>query len=227
MLVEKNRIPSYAEKGGKMKKLLTLKKTKAFWLYFVLALIFLLAAIVFAPVWSGTDVFFKGWGRKVIDIFIAFLIILYLCTYLVKKVARGGNGVIKILTIIEFVVLALIALGCVFSQFGVFSIGEPCQIAGLIMWCRGTIEIFRAYYFRGSSTVKYPVWLVAVAIALVTFGTYLYLRPLFTAEHLQWLLAAIMLAIMVVLIYAGVVTKPEATDERKAKKEKKASKEKE
>ena len=200
-----------------MKKLLTLKKTKAFWVYYIFAVIFLLAAIVFAPVWSSTDVFFKGWGRKVIDIFIAILIVIYLCTYLVKKVARGGNGVIKILTIVEFVVLSLIALGCVFSQFGVFSIGEPCQIAGLIMWCRGTIEVFRAYYFRGSSSVKYPVWLVAVAVALVTFGTYLYVKPLFTAEHLQWLLAAIMLAIMVVLIYAGIVTKP--VGKKKAKKE--------
>ncbi len=191
-----------------MKKLLTLKKTKAFWLYFIFAVIFILAAIVLAPVWSGTDVFFKGWGRKVIDIFIAILIILYLCLYLVKKVARGGNGVIKVLTIIEFVALSLIALGCIFSQLGVFKIGEPCQIAGLIMWCRGTIEIFRAYYFRGSSSVKYPVWLVAVAIALVTFGTYLYIKPLFTAAHLQWVLAAIMLAIAIFLIYAGIATKP-------------------
>lgn len=201
-----------------MKKLLTLKKTKAFWLYFVCAAVFMLAAIVFAPVWSGTDVFFKSWGRKVIDIFIAFLIVLYLCTYLVKKVARGGNGVIRILTIIEFVVLSLIALGCIFSQFGIFNIGEPCQIAGLIMWCRGTIEVFRAYYFRGSSTVKYPVWLVAVAVALVTFGTYLYVKPLFTAQHLQWVLAAIMLAIMVFLIYAGVVTKPASTGKKKKAK---------
>lgn len=190
-----------------MKKLLTLKKTKAFWLYFVFAAIFVLAAVVLAPVWSGTEVFFKNWGRKVIDIFIAVLIILYLSMYLVKKVARGGNGVIKVLTIIEFVALSLIALGCIFSQFGVFKIGEPCQIAGLIMWCRGTIEIFRAYYFRGS-TVKYPVWLVAVAVALVTFGTYLYVKPLFTAAHLQWVLAAIMLAMGIFFIYAGIVTKP-------------------
>jgi hypothetical protein len=190
-----------------MKKLLTLKKTKAFWLYFVFAAIFVLAAVVLAPVWSGTDLFFKDWGRRVIDIFIAVLIILYLSMYLVKKVARGGNGVIKVLTIIEFVALSLIALGCIFSQFGVFKIGEPCQIAGLIMWCRGTIEIFRAYYFRGS-TVKYPVWLVAVAVALVTFGTYLYVKPLFTAAHLQWVLAAIMLAMGIFFIYAGIVTKP-------------------
>ena len=190
-----------------MKKLLTLKKTKAFWLYFVFAAIFVLAAVVLAPVWSGTEVFFKNWGRKVIDIFIAVLIILYLSLYLVKKVARGGNGVIKVLTIIEFVALSLIALGCIFSQFGVFKMGEPCQIAGLIMWCRGTIEIFRAYYFRGS-TVKYPVWLVAVAVALVTFGTYLYVKPLFTATHLQWVLAAIMLAMGIFFIYAGIVTKP-------------------
>ena len=78
--------------------------------------------------------------------------------------------------------------------------------------------MFRAYYFRGSSTVKYPVWLVAVAVALVTFGTYLYVKPLFTAQHLQWVLAAIMLAIMVFLIYAGIATKPASTGKKKKAK---------
>jgi hypothetical protein len=47
-----------------------------------------------------------------------------------------------------------------------------------------------------------------VAIALITFGTYLYIKPLFTAKELQWVLAAIMLAIMIVCIYAAIVTKP-------------------
>jgi uncharacterized membrane protein HdeD (DUF308 family) len=75
------------------------------------------------------------------------------------------------------------------------------------MWVRGTIEVFRAYYFRGSST-RYPLWAVVVAIALITFGTYLYIKPLFSAKELQWVLAAIMLAIMIVCIYAAIVTKP-------------------
>lgn len=187
-------------------KLLSFKKTKAFWLYYVLAAICLMAAVVFAPLWSGTDVFFKSWGAKVIDLLIAVLIVVYLCTYLVKKVARG-NGVIKILTIIEFALLALIALGCVLSQFKVVNLGGPCEIVGAIMWCRGTIEVFRAYYFRGSNT-KYPLWAVAVAVALITFGTYLFIKPLFTATHLQWVLAAIMLAAMIICIYAAIVTKP-------------------
>ena len=77
------------------------------------------------------------------------------------------------------------------------------------MWVRGTIEVFRAYYFRGSST-KYPLWGVAVAIALVTFGTYLYIKPLFTAKDLQWVLSAIMLAIMIVCIYAAIITNPKS-----------------
>jgi len=191
-----------------MKKLLTLKKTKLFWAYYVGALICLLAAVIFAPLWSNTEIFFKSWGAKVIDLLIAALIIFYLVAYLSKKVARGGNGVIKILTIVEFVLLSLIALGCILSQFKVFNFGGPCEIVGLIMWVRGAIEIYRAYYFKGTST-KYPAWLVAVAIGLVTFGTYLYVKPLFTAKHLQWVLAAVMLIIMIFFIYAAVVTKPE------------------
>ena len=191
-----------------MKKPLTLKKTKLFWAYYVGAFICLLAAVIFAPVWSNTEIFFKGWGAKVIDLLIAALIIFYLVTYLSKKVAKGGNGVIKILTIVEFVLLALIALGCILSQFKVFNFGGPCEIIGLIMWVRGAIEVYRAYYFKGTSA-KYPAWLVAVAIGLVTFGTYLYVKPLFTANHLQWVLAVIMLILMICFIYAAIVTKPE------------------
>ncbi|MBQ9743665.1 MAG: hypothetical protein IJW19_00905 [Clostridia bacterium] len=192
-----------------MKKLLSFNKTKLFWMYFVAAVIFLLGALIVAPIWSGTDVFFKDWGRKIIEIFIAVLIIIYLCTYLRKKVARGGNGVVKVLTLVEFTLLAIIALGCILSQFKIFSIGEPFQILGLIMWCRGAVEIFRAYYFHGGTTVKYPVWLVAVAIALVTFGTYLFVKPPVSATFFQWLLAGILLICMIVCIYAGIVTKPE------------------
>ena len=187
-------------------KLLSLKKTKAFWLYYILAAVCLMAAVIFAPLWSGTDIFFKNWGAKAIDLLIAVLIIVYLCTYLIKKVARG-NGVIKLLTVIEFALFALIALGCILSQFKVVNLGGPCEIVGAIMWVRGSIEVFRAYYFRGSSA-KYPLWGVAVAIALVTFGTYLYIKPLFTAKDLQWVLSAIMLAIMIACIYAAIVTKP-------------------
>ena len=200
-----------------MKKLFTLKKTKLFWAYYVGALICLLAAIVFAPIWSKTDIFFKGWGAKVIDLLIAALIIFYLVSYLSKKVARGGNGVIKILTIVEFVLFSLIALGCILSQFKVFNFGGPCEIIGLILWVRGAIELYRAYYFKGTST-KYPAWLVAVAIGLVTFGTYLYVKPLFTARHLQWVLAAVMLIIMIYFIYAAVVSQPEKKKKPKAEK---------
>ena len=176
-------------------------------MYYIAAFICLLAAVVFAPLWSNTDIFFKSWGAKVIDLLIAVLIIFYLVSYLSKKVARGGNGVIKILTIVEFVLLSLIALGCILSQFKIINIGGPCEIIGLIMWIRGAIEVYRAYYFRGAST-KYPAWLVAVAIALITFGTYLYIRPLFTARHLQWALAAVMLVLVIYFIYAAIVTKP-------------------
>ena len=219
MPVIKSRFPSKQQgtenREDKMKKLLTFNKTKLFWMYYILAVVCLLAAVVFAPLWSGTDIFFKSWGAKVIDFFIAVLIIVYLCTYLRKKVARGGNGVIKVLTIVEFALLSLIALGCILSQFKVVNIGGPCQIAGLIMWCRGTIEVFRAYYFRGTTT-KYPVWLVAVSVALITLGTYLYIKPLFTAKDLQWALAAIMLVGMIIFIYAGIVTKPEKKAKSKA-----------
>ena len=55
--------------------------------------------------------FFKDWGLKIIDILIAVLIVAYLSGYLWKKML-ASNGVIKVLTIIEFCALSIIALGC-------------------------------------------------------------------------------------------------------------------
>lgn len=187
---------------------LNFKATRTFWVYICMGVVAVLLGVVLAPVWSGTNVFFKSWGAKIIDIMMAVSILSYLIFYLAKKIKSSPNSTIQILTVVEFVLLSVIALGCVLSQFKLISIGGPCQILGIALWCRGTVEIFRAYYYRRDSSSRYPVWNVAVAIAMVTFGTYVFAKPFFTALHLQWIFCGAIGVIGILLIVYGIMVKP-------------------
>mgnify|MGYP000805301574 FL=1 len=162
-------------------RLLHPTKTKFFWAYIVVGIIGILLGIMLMPVWDSCPdwVFWRTWGKQIINIIICVCIILYLVFFLLKKIMKRTNGVVKVLTIIEFVILALIALGCILQQFKVINVGGACAILGLALWCRGTVEIFRAYYHQKGNNEKYPVWWLAVAIALVTLGTYIFAKPVF------------------------------------------------
>lgn len=179
-----------------------------FALFIVLGSLACLAAILFCPLWAKTDLPWATWGTKIIQLLIAACLIAYLCTYLWKKVTRGGNGVIRVLTVIEFVCLALIALGCILSQFKVFNISGACAIFGLCLFCRGTVEIFRAYYYQRGSSTRYPVWWLAVAIAMVAFGTYCFARPLFTDVVVLWIFVLALLVVGLCAIFYGVACRP-------------------
>lgn len=191
-----------------MAKKVDFKPTKAFWAYIVLGIIAVLVGVVLAPLWSKTDLFFKNWGAQTINIMMAIAIVVYLLFYLTKKIRRPQNSTVQILTVVEFVLLSVIALGCVLSQFRVIDVGGPCQILGVALWCRGTVEVFRAYYYRRDTSAYYPVWYVAIAVAMVTLGTYMFAKPFFTALHLQWIFCGAIIMAGVLLFIYGILVKP-------------------
>ncbi len=191
-----------------MSKKLNFKTTRNFWAYICFGVLAVIVAVILAPVWSDTDVFFKNWGSKIVNIMIAVAIIMYLIFFLAKKIKSYSNSTILVLTVIEFVLLAIIALGCILSQFNVINIGGPCEILGLALWCRGTVELFRAYYYRRESSVYYPVWYVAIAVAMVTFGTYIFAKPFFHSTDIQWIFCGVTGVIGIFLIVYGIMVKP-------------------
>ena len=157
----------------------------------ILGVVCLLAAILFAPIWNFWDGCpWKTWGTQIINLLIAACIIAYLVLYLAKKIKGSGKRVIKVLTIVEFALLSLIALGCIFSQFKIINIRGACQIFGLVLWTRGVVELFRAYFYRSDSKEVYPVWYLAVSIALVTFGTYCFAKPFIQDIVILWIFVA-------------------------------------
>lgn len=170
----------------------------------ILGAVCLLASILFAPIWYFWDSCpWKDLGKQVINLLIAACIIAYLVLYLFKKVKGPGKRVIKVLTIVEFALLSLIALGCIFSQFKVINVQGACQIFGLILWTRGCVELFRAYYHRADSKEIYPVWYLAVSIVLVTFGTYCFAKPFIQDIVILWIFVAILATSgILLLVYA-------------------------
>lgn len=199
-------------------RLLHPTKTKFFWAYIVVGIIGILLGIMLMPVWDSCPdwVFWRTWGKQIINIIICVCIILYLVFFLLKKIMKRTNGVVKVLTIIEFVILALIALGCILQQFKVINVGGACAILGLALWCRGTVEIFRAYYHQKGNNEKYPVWWLAVAIALVTLGTYIFAKPVFSDVVILWIFVILILLVSIILIVDGILAKP-ASGKKKSK----------
>ena len=190
-----------------MKNLFKTDKSKNYWAEILLGVICIVCAIIFAPIWNNTDVFFKDWGLKIIDILIAVLIVAYLSGYLWKKML-ASNGVIKVLTIIEFCALSIIALGCIFTQFNVIPVSGACKIFGLVLWSRGVVELFRAYYLSRITSYKYsPAWLF-LAIAMVTFGTYCFAKPFIQDTVILWLFVSALLAFDILFVIIGCMQKP-------------------
>ncbi|MDE6660623.1 MAG: hypothetical protein K2J93_02215 [Anaeroplasmataceae bacterium] len=206
-------------------------KTKWFWTYLVFGVLGLILGIMLMPVWSGMPnwVFWKSWGMQILNMIICVCILLYLFLFLLNKIYTSSNQVVKILTIIEFTFLALIALGCVLQQFKVIEIRNgACAILGLAMWCRGTVEIFRAYYHQQGNKDSYPVWWLGIAIALVSFGVYFFVLPPFRDVVILWIFVIFVILMSLILFIGGFLaipnSKAKVIKEKKAKKTKKQSK---
>mgnify|MGYP003312179785 CR=1 FL=1 len=184
----------------------------------IIGTISVLAALIFAPIWNWWEGCpWRVWGTKIIDILVAALIVCYLVFFLFKQVKKSTKQVIKVLTIVEFALLSLIALGCIFRQFNVIKVDEASQIFALALWTRGVIEIFRAYYYRADSKEVYPLWFLGISIVLVTFGTWCFVKPFIQDIVILWIFVASLFVVGTLLIAYGI-------NKHKVRKPKKSSK---
>ena len=189
---------------------ISFKKTRFFWLYFIIGILSIIAGVIFAPPWKSVNIFFSSWGSSLVRIMIGIVIFLYIFFFLIRKVKKSSNTAVQMLTVIEIVLLSIIGLGCVLSQFNVISIGGPCHILGLAFWCRGSIEIFRGYYHHkgASQASSYSVTNFVVALIMITFGTFIFAKPFFNELHLQWIFSGIFVVVGILFIVYGIRVKP-------------------
>lgn len=193
------------------------KKTKWFWLYFVCGVLLVLLGIMLMPIWSGAPdwVFWRNWGKNCVNLVVCACIVLYLGLFLLKKIMYRSNGVIKTLTIIEFVLMAVIALGCILRQFDVVKIDGACRILGLALWCRGVVELFRAYYHQHGNNQRYPIWWLAISIGFVTVGTWMLVKPFFSDTTIIWIFSVLMVVVGIIVFIDGFLAKPVSKSKKK------------
>ena len=191
-------------------KLFQVHSTPYHWCYSLGGVICLLLAAVLAPLWSGTGVFWRDFGNTAVDILLALTILVYISTHLVREASREGVTSVRVLLIVEIAVLLLIAVGCVLKQLSIIKVGSAAEVLGVAVWLRGTVTVLRAYLYR-SRTVLH----LALGIAMVTVGTVLVVRPLFSDTTLRWMLAALVLVLGITLLVLGALCRPKA---KKAKR---------
>lgn len=171
----------------------------------ILGVISLLLALLFAPIWNFWEKCpWRSWGMDILYIIIAAIIVCYLIFFLFKRIKGSGKRVIQVLTIVEFALLSLIALGCVFSQLKIINISGACQIFALALWTRGCVEIFRAYYYRADSKEVYPVWYLALSLAMVTFGSYCFAKPFIQDIVILWIFVSSLAVFGLLLLVLGL-----------------------
>ena len=147
-------------------------------------------------------------GLKIVNIAIALILVAYLALVLFPLI-KHKRGTIQILTIVEFVLVCVIALGLILQQFKVFNIAGACQIIGLVIWLRAVVELFRAYFYRGKdSSYKYAPWYFCFILALITFGTYMFAKPFFSNEQVVLTLSIICFVLALALIIVGIMYLP-------------------
>ncbi len=194
----------------KFSKIFNLTKSKNFWLYIVLGSLLILSSIILMPIWSkiSSELFFASWGMDIIKLIIAIVLVLYLAFYLFKKMFKKGNKAIRILVILEFVILSIIALSCVLAQFNVLNVTDAGKILGIVLYLRGSIEIFRAYYYDRSSSEKYSVWYLILSLILVSVGVAFIVRNFLTNLHVLWALVVLLFILGIIFIVLGALKKP-------------------
>ncbi len=146
----------------------------------VLSIIFLALGILLLPVFSL--------GEVILDVALAAALLIYLFTFLVKRLSTAKSTVL-VLTVIEFTVILLIAIGLVLKQFNIFNIAQSCQIVGVVIWLRSVVSLVKGYFVSTADGRRaYPLVTFLLYIGLVTLGTWLFAAPIFTDTTLALIL---------------------------------------
>lgn len=156
-----------------------------FIVYLVLGILLVAFGIVIFP-------FVTELGRDILKIVTAIFLIIYLITFLLPKLMHKRNSLILAFHIIEFVVVALIALGNILSQFKIINVSGVSQTIGLTLFMRGLSELVISYCATDKKK-KFVFFMLDVAI--LTLGVYLFAKPLISDET-----ALIILGILFILV---------------------------
>ncbi len=168
--------------------------------YFVCAALLLILGLLLVP-----NFILEHLGYDILNYILAAAILIYLFGYLVHKM-RYVRSTLLFLTIVEFVLLFLVALGLVLQQFNIVKVQEPCQILGLALALRGIVEMFRAYYHQMGSNARYPLAQFIVNLIILIFGVYIFARPFIGRADLVWVMVVVCFVGAILCLVLGIMT---------------------
>lgn len=176
----------------------------------VAALLLALGIVLLPPV---TDL-----GSKILSVIVAVLLVCYLVFWLFERLIHS-RGAIQILTLVEFVLIALIALGLIFKQFNIIKIDSVCQIIGAVFWLRGCTGAFRGYFVHTAKAQhRFPILMFVLSLTFITFGAVLVANPFFTNETVVYILAILCILLAVALLLYALLCCRHPAKKKSAKK---------
>ncbi|MBQ7224156.1 MAG: hypothetical protein IJX06_01205 [Clostridia bacterium] len=193
-----------------------LPKTKWFLAITVLGILGLVLGIFLLPVWKNTSVFWKNWGTDGVSVILCAIIVAYTICYLGSHLGKVENKTLRIISIIEIVLLSLMAIGCLLQQFKVFDFFGPSSVLGAILWHRGFFNVIKAYLCKHTKKDRYPLWLVIVSVLMVSIGTALRFRSV-PGNAFIWFMSIALLVGSIVMVFGSLKMKPNKNQQEEIK----------
>ena len=160
----------------------------------ILAVVMLALGIVMLPPF--------GIGQQALNILCAILLVAYMIIYMLDKIQRS-KGTTLVLALVEFAIIAIIAITLVVQQFSEFKIGGICKIVGAVMWMRGVFSAFGMYITATSARrPRYGVIKFLLCVLLSSTGVYIFADPIVSDLALTWI--ACVLFFIAALVAGGL-----------------------
>ena len=180
----------------------------------IVAIVALALGVVMLPLFGIVEIF--------VDILLAAALCAYLVLFLYDKL-KHTRGTVFALTVVEFVLIAIVALWLIIQQFTSIRTASVCQVIGTVLWLRGAVIIAKLYI--GALNVRKPrrelPWLGA-ALAMVTVGVWLFVSPIFSDTFCEWLICiALFITALIFFLLAFLFSPP-----KKPKRDKNAKSDK-
>lgn len=182
------------------------KKTKFFWLYWIIGISLACLGVFLLPVWENVNVFWNTWASDGISLMLFVIVAIYIC-YFLGGIKKDNPRTKNLIRIVEIIALFTLAILCLLQQFDVFDIIGPCFVLGAVIWLRSIVCALSAYIFNVKKKDR-TLDIMLLSLAGVTIGTVFMVRR-FTAPVFIWIISIGLIVVAFAAILFGILSIPE------------------
>lgn len=185
-------------------------------LYLLISILFTAVGILFYP--NLTNL---GWGEKFIDLFLGFLLALYLFFIIVPELKNFNNrhNEVKVVNVLEIMLISFLTISSILSFFDVVTTLSLTKTLGLAIWVRGVCLLIYAFHGRREHFGFLDKF---IFILLISLGVWVFFNGKITNDHLLLALCWTLFVAAVFLIIYAIIYWPKKevkkSDKKKTKK---------